>query len=212
MRRIGGWLVLLTLGAAGCLYMPPPPSAVAPIPEGDTSFSLHVAADLAGSIRGEPLGRSLGFYPSLRYALTDDQEVVFYPWPAYRHWSCTGGDRIYHQVSLGSFLPFRDGRLVTGAQYLRYDVRICHPDEGEVRWCDPPEPGEESPSVLWGAWVAIRGATRHSENLGTLVGLSTGYGSERYGATLEPALLLIPWTGEPAPLLPEARLGLWGGE
>jgi len=105
--RIASLLLVPLLCSAGCLYMPPPPTSVWPVEDGEVSISLHLTADLLFLERGESLLSSMGFFPCVRYGLSCEQEALLFPWPAYRHWcGLEEGRRLcYHQISLGKFLP-----------------------------------------------------------------------------------------------------------
>lgn len=206
-------VILLALASGGCLYMPPPPTAIWPLEEGETQIRLHLTADLLALERGQTLLATMGFYPSLRYALSCDQEMVFFPWPAYRHWGglAAGGGLRYHQVSLGKFAPVESfvrrgyARALLGdlgTEYLRYDfLRISGPS-ADVCWIslapereDPYGTGEsrlaERSRDFWGFSLALRGqlpgeGAADLELCGTL-----GRASNRLGGSLEPSLAAL---------------------
>ncbi len=205
----------MVLAAGGCLHMPPPPVAVAPLREGDTSLSLQLTADLLPAIRGGSVGGSVGFFPSLRYSLSETQEVVFFPWPAVRLWDCLDDDtRIYHQLSLGAFHPVV-ARGASIGQYVRYDFMAARPTDCDARYCGVPYPDEEVEATLLGFWLSARGGVLGRNVLDVAGGLTGGLANERYGAVLEPNLLTVVSGGRGAGLqlrwVPALRAGVWAG-
>ncbi len=214
---VGLGLTLLIAGFAGCLYMPPPPAGIAPYREGETSMSLHLSADVLAVAQGQSLTGSLGFFPSLRYALNEDQEVIFYPWPAYRHWTCLDGGerRAYHQVSLGSFHPIRSRGQSVG-QYVRYDFRVVRARDREDRFCGAMYPEDELSATLMGFWLTARGGIYGRNVMDVTLGVSAGLSSDRAGLAFEPGLLsLLPSARRDGGLqgrwLTEVRAAVWGG-
>ncbi len=214
-RLAMGGAALLAATAGGCLYMPPPPGAIAPLPDGDTSISLHVSADLLPLAQGRSAAGSVGFFPTLRYGISDVGEVVFSPWPAYRHWVCLDGDaRAYHQISLGGFHPVSARGSQVG-QYLRYDFRVVSPIEDEGWSCQARSPESEPTATLVGFWLAARGGVFGRNVVDVTAGASGGLGSERYGVVIDPGILTILEDGPRGRLdsrwFRELRAGVWAG-
>jgi hypothetical protein len=213
---IGVGAGVLALAAGGCLYMPPPPVAVAPLREGDTSLSLQITADLLSPVRGRSLAGSVGFFPSLRYAISDAQEVVFFPWPAGRFWVCLDDDtRAYHQLSLGGFHPvFARGSQI--GQYVRYDFVAARPTDCDDRHCGVLYPDEEVQAMVVGIWLSARGGILGRNVMDVTSGVAGGLSNERYGAVLEPGLLtLLPGDGGSrlqVRWVPELRAAVWAGQ
>jgi len=206
---------LLAVAASGCLYMPPPPGGIAPLADGDTSISLHVSADVLPMLQGKSSAGSVGFYPALRYAVSDVGEVVFSPWPAYRHWVCLDDEtRAYHQLGLGAYHPVTARGSQVG-QYLRYDFRLARPIDPEDRSCHATDPEDEFTASVAGFWVAARGGLYGRNVVDVTVGASGGVSSERYGVVIEPGLLTILENGRGGGLdyrwFRELRAGAWAG-
>jgi hypothetical protein len=213
LLQIGAWV--LTAATSGCLYMPPPPAGIAPLPDGDTAVSLHVSADLLPLASGKSMGGSIGFYPSFRFGISDEDEMIFSPWPAVRHWVCLeDGTRAYHQVSLGAFHPVTARGSQIG-QYLRYDFRVARPVDAEDRYCGVLYPEESITSTIAGFWLSARGGLYGHNVLDFTVGAAGGLSSDRYGATLEPGLLTLLSGDRKGSLqcrwLRELRAGVWAG-
>ncbi len=243
MRKPGpSWASLSAWGSAscavaalatGCFYTPPPPTALEPIRGRGTVVSLHLTADLLGAIEGRPLLSSMGFYPSLRLGLTDEGEMVFSPWPAYRHWiGLYGGQPGYHQFSVAAYLPLgawlrrqeEGGYRPPVVQALRYDFRTVDVDCFRRPWEPRSDVNCRPKGVVAGGWIAFRTNERGPRGMGVTVGAAFAYGASDLGVSVEPELLSItlrphvrglwPWGSPPytlRPWLPAIRVGVWGG-
>ncbi|MBD3236280.1 MAG: hypothetical protein GF330_06240 [Candidatus Eisenbacteria bacterium] len=209
MRMLGAALGLL---GAGCLYMPPPPTSVWPLAEGETQIRLHLTSDLLFVERGETPLATLGFYPSLRYALTCDQEMVFFPWPAFRQWGGLGaGEGLrYHQFSLGKFVPVESfvrrgyARALLGdlgTEYLRYDFRRISGPSADLCWIaleptpDDPRDDRQGPADrtrdFWGVSLSLRGQMLGEGAADLELCATLGRASSRHGGAVEPSLLAL---------------------
>jgi hypothetical protein len=234
-RRQGRFVILfvLPLLGAGCFYQPPVPGALRPLEEGDTALGLQITYDALTVSRGQPWLSGVGFFPVLRYALNRDQEVLFFPWPAYRHWmdpaEFGAEQRGYHQVSLGGFVPLapwisasrdeaRRELYAPPTQYLRYDFRRVDLPKYDQVTCECSAPSRQDGAAIYGFGISLRGGERARGELDLTIIGSIGYVSEDAGVSLEPTLLTTPiisrWSGRadpPSPFLTEVRMSAWGG-